>query len=1303
MSSEIHLKLNLDDCQQILEAATKLYSCCLSAGQNEVCQLFKSGTSSISQPILSSPNFQYHDVFNFPRNDPINVSWKIEQTKNTVQMKTLCTFIAVFSPASLNLSEDQLSDFIQYRWEVPLVRYQSTLGALEVDCSNLKINMCISASQLTLRNEHNQTSESCAAIFDHCFKDPRSDPDVLRTTFRSQRNTLLAFDRTNIHQMPFDPLSPSHRRDLLKAWHAPNANMHAMRRQTPYIGSEDYRDGTPRSNIDHSRGHGSSPPPTEPLTPGSQHSRDRGPDTRHDQGHQGASHPGQDQIESHHGRSQHIPTPSPSHVSEAISDLRDQTQPSATPASIFLQPPQVSGASTPLPQPSSNIRRGAGFGDNVINDQQSQSVNVHAPHHHPGQGANVQVHYQHPGPHVGAHCQVFGNQVGTEVINNQRQISNIPVTIPEAENGNIENINVINSEQNRNAVIPPGHLIPDSLMYNIGGYRLGTPVMRPSGPPGSGFSGPGLPGTGPLGLSSTSGPPPVRGATAAAQIPAPQQGRDVWGARYDQPPPGPGAQSVPPRLDNRGQDGNMNQVQSTISLPLTPFKKINNALLKLHKHTVDNFSSSAQDKGKTPKGGKGGKGPKAKAKNNDVWQMNFNPDQDPDLARIPEELLYGVVINAENEIHKVIALLQGAVPEDKWEIAKTAHADIEHLLHMVTKINEKNSEGSLSIGVLNSLTGQTRISLARVEDQIKANAFGHLWTIYANDCLTLAKNMVRSFRKSLATNQGENLIDWTFSTPSQSPIVPNTVHQPPNLEATVAQASGGQLEPGATGQPGAGLPAGAPGLAAATGPPQPQTPAHGGQQTPGLSNTPVTEEDLKRKAEAYANFEFSKYQAGFNEMTIDQALHSADVSQKQLQGQYINLEHTLFHHKMLDAANERVAVIRAIEEQQRQIQLQQQQQLLADQQKAQQQAIAQAAMQQAAFQQQSLALAPPGLPLSSQPPAGLQSATAPPPGMQSAFVTSNNTAFSPLQPGQGMQTNNVVIPGHAPVYVPASSVQSAALMTGHPVQMVAVPGAPGLVPAGAMAPAHSSPAVLAPHGAAYGLAAEAGGQAPPGPGATGLGLAAPEAAETSMPGITPARSAPPLGKSFINQRQIAFSFSDNMSPGNVTGPPASSTPRPLDRSEAAMDTSQHQGAMTSQFAQADMSQQSVSSGSLESPGSTVVQSPVSVMGGPAAPDTAGMVQTGNNIMSSGQDTFDNAERSNIFRSSYVNYSYSPTGSDGTLASPSAPSFVPNNSSCSSTLQRLTSQSQPAAIPPPLNNQLFNKSSSAQPTGGKFIS
>ena len=1298
--------MNLDDCQQILEAATKLYSCCLSAGQKEVSQLFKSGTRSISKPILSSPNFQHYDVFNFPRNDPINVSWKIEQTKNTVQLKTQCTFIAVFSPSSLKLSDNQLSDFIQYRWEVPLVRYESTLGALAVDCSNLKIDMCISASQLTFRNEHNQMSENCAAIFDHCFKDPRmEDPDVLRTTFRSQRNTLLVFDRTNIHQLPFDPLTPSHRLDLLKHCHAPNANMHAMRRQTPFIGSEGYRDGTPRSNIDPSRGHGSSSvPATDPLAPGSQHNRDQEPDTRHDQGHQGASHPGRNQTESHRGRSQHIPTPPLSHVSEDIPDLKEQPQPSATPASTGLQPPQVSGASTTQFQPSPNIRRGAGFSDNVINDQQSQNVNVPAPQHHPGHGANVQAHYQHPGPHVGAHCQGLGDQVGTEVINNHRQMFSIPATMPEAENRNIENINVINSEQNRNAANPPSHLIPDPLMYNIGGYRYGTPVMRPSGPPVPGFPGPGLPGTGPLGPSSAPGPSPVRGAAAAAQAPAPQQEQDVWGVRYDHPPPGPGTQGAPPRPENRGQDRNMNQVHSPLPLPLTPFRKINNAMLKLHRQTVDNFSSFGQDKGKTPKAGKGGKGAKPKAKNNDVWQMNSNPDQDPDLARIPDELLYGVVINAENEIRKVIDLMQGAVPEDKWEIAKTAHADIEQLLHMVSKINEKNSEGSLSIGVLNSLTGQNKVSLARVEDQIKANTFGPRWAIYANDCLTLAKNMVRSFRKSLATNQGENLMDWTLSTPSQSPLVPNTAHQPPNLEDSVAQASGGQLESGAVGQPAVGLPAGAPGLAAATGPPQPQAPAHGGQQVSGLQNTPVTEEDLRRKAEAYANFEFSRYQAGFTEMTIDQALHIVNTSQKQLQGPYLNLEHTLFHHKMLDAANERVAVIRAIEEQQRQ--QQQQQQLLADQQKAQQQAVAQAAlqqqqaaMQQAALQQQNLALAPPGLPPSNQPPAGMQLATAPPSGMQSAFMTSNNTAFSPPQPGQGMQTNSVVAPAHASVYVPASSVQSAALMTGNPVQMAAAPGATGLVPAGVMAPAHSSPAVLAPHGAAYGLVADVGGQAPPGPGATGPGLAAPEAAETPMPGITPARSAPPLGRSFINQRQIAFSFSDNMSPGNVIAPPASSTPRPLDKSEAAMDTSQHQGAMTSQFVQADMSQQSVSSGSLESPGSTVVQSPVSVVGGPAAPDTAGMVQSGSNIMSSGQDTFDNADRSKILRSSFLNYSYSPSGSDGKLNSPSAPSFVPSDSSCSSTLQRLASQSQPATIPPPLNNQLFNKSSSAQPAGG----
>ena len=1295
MSCEIHLRLNLDDCQQILEAATRLYSCCLSAGQNEVCQLFKSGSRSISQPILSSPNFKYHDVFNFPRNDPINVSWKIEQTKNTVQLKTRCTFVAVFSPDSLNLSEDQLSDFIQHQWRLPLVSYESTLGALEVDCSNLKINMCISASQLSFCNEYNQMSESCAAIFDHCFKAPRADPDVLRTTFRSQRNTLLAFDRNDIHQLPFDPLSPSHRLDLLKTCHAPDDKMHAMRRQTPYIGSENYRDGTPRSNEGHSRGDISSPPPaTDHMTSRSQHSRDREPDTGHDQGHQGASHPGQDQTVSHRGHSHHVPSPPLSHVSEAIPDLEDQPQPSAAPAPVCLQPPQVSGANNFLIQPSSNVRRGAGSGDNVASGQQSQSVNVHVPQHPPSHGANVQAQHQHPGPHVGAHCQVFGNQVGTEITNSQRQMSNIPVTRPEAGNGNVENINVNNSEQNYNTANPSGHLFTDSLMYNLGGYRYGAPgapITRPSGPgfPGPGFPGPGFPGSGPLVPSSASGPPPVRGAAAAPQAPAPQQGRDAWGARYGHPPPG--AQSAPPRPENRGQDGIMNQVQSTISLPLTPFKKINNALLKLHKHSVDNFSSSAQDKGRNPKGGKGGKGAKNKAKNNDVWQINSNADQDPDLARIPQELLYGVVVNAENEIQKVIDLLQGAVPEDKWEIAKTAHQDIEQVLHMVTKINEKNAEGTLTTGVLNSLTGQTRVSLARVEDQVKANTFGPLWAIYANDCIDLAKNMVRSFKRSLVTSQGENLMEWTFSTPSQSPVAANSGHQPPILEATVTQASGGQLETGFEGQPGGGLPAGASGLTTATGPPQPQTPAHGGQLTPGLNNTPVTEEDIKRKAEAYANFEFSKYQAGFNEMTIDRALHTADVSRKQLQAPYVNLEHTLFHHKMLDAANERINVIRAIEEQQRQIQLHQQQQL-ADQQITQQQAIAQAAalqqqqaaMQLAAQQQQNLALAPPGPSLSNQSTAGLQQATAPPPGLQSAAIPSTNTAFSPLQPGQGMQASSAVTPGQAPVFVPASSVQSAAQMTGHPVQMAAAYGPPGLVPAGVIAPAHSSPAVLVPLGAAYGLGAEAGGQAPPGPGATGSGLTAPEAAETSMPGITPARSAPPLGKSFINQRQIAFSVNDNMSPGTVTGPPASSTPRPLDRSEAAMDTSQYQGAMASQSVQADLSQQSVGFGSQESPGSTVVQSPVSVVGGPAATDTAGMVQTGNNVPS-GQDTFDNAERSNIFRSPFLNHSYSPSGSDNNFSPPSAPSFV--HSSCSST------------IPPPLNSQFFDKASSAQPTGG----
>ena len=1297
MSCEIHLRLNLDDCQQVLEAATKLYSCCLSAGQNEVCQLFKSGTSSISHPILSSPNFKYHDVFNFPRNDPINVSWKIEQTKNTVQLKTQCTFVAVFSPESLKLSENQLSDFVQHQWKVPLVRYESTLGALEVDCSNLKIDMCISASQLSFRNQRSQMSESCAAIFDHCFKDPKADPDVLRTTFRSQRNTLLAFDRTNIHQLPFDPLSPSYRLDLLKTCHAPNDRMHAMRRQTPYIGSEDYRDGTPRSNIGHSRGDNSSPPPaTDRMTSRSQHSRDREPDTGHDQGHRGASHPGQDQTESQRGHGQHVPSPPPSHVSEAIPDLEDQPRSSAAPASVRLQPPQVSGASNFLVHPSSNIQRGAGSGDNVASGQQSQSVNVHVPQPLPGHGANVQEQHQHPGPHLGAHCQVFGNQDGTEITNNQRQMSNIPVTRPEAGNGNVKSINVNNSEQNYNTANPSGHLFTDPLMYNIGGHRYGAPgapVTRPSGPgfPGPGFPGPGFPGPSPLAPSSASGPPPARGAAAAPQVPAPQQGRDAWGARYGHPPPG--AQSAPPRPENRGQDGIMNQVQSTISLPLTPFRKINNALLKLHKHSVDNFSSSAQDKGRNPKGGKGGKGAKNKAKNNDVWQINSNADQDPDLLRIPQELLYGVVVNAENEIQKVIDLLQGAVPEDKWEIAKTAHADIEQVLHMVTKINEKNAEGTLTTGVLNSLTGQTRVSLARVEDQVKANTFGPLWAIYANDCIDLAKNMVRSFKKSLATGQGENLIDWTFSTPSQSPVAASSGHQPSTLEATVTQASGGQLETGFEGQTGGGLPAGASGLAAATGPPQPQTPAHGGQLTPGLSSTPVTEEDIKRRAEAYADFEFAKYQADFNEMTIDRALRTADDSRKQLQAPYVNLEHTLFHHKMLDAANERINVIRAIEEQQRQIQLHQQQQL-ADQQRTQQQAMAQAAalqqqqqaaMQLAAQQQQNLALAPPGLSLSNQSPAGLQQATAPPPGLQSAVIPSNNTAFSPLQPGQGMQASSAVTPGQAPVFVPASSVQSAAQMTGHPVQMAAAYGPPGLVPAGVTAPAHSSPAVLVPLGAAYGLGAEAGGQAPPGPGATGSGLTAPEAAETSMPGITPARSAPPLGKSFINQRQIAFSFNDNMSPGTVTGPPASSTPRPLDRSEAAMDTSQYQGAMASQSAQADMSQQTMSPGSQESPGSTVMQSPVSVVRGPAAPDTAGMAPTGSNNVPSGQDTFDNADRSNIFRSSFLNHSYSPSGSDNNFSPPSAPSFV--HSSCSST------------IPPPQNNQFFSKSSSAQPTGG----
>ena len=173
-----------------------------------------------------------YDIFLFPRSFVLNIYWKIKLISKSASSKPSSMYIAEFNPQCINLPDQQMVNFRQIQWQLPLVSFQSPLNSPSINTENLIIKTKIYSDSFVHHSPEGHILPSSPAIFNHSFQWSRANEDCLRTTFRHQINALMRIDKSSVHCLPLSPLEPSDRLEILRTTHLPPAC--SGRSQSPY-------------------------------------------------------------------------------------------------------------------------------------------------------------------------------------------------------------------------------------------------------------------------------------------------------------------------------------------------------------------------------------------------------------------------------------------------------------------------------------------------------------------------------------------------------------------------------------------------------------------------------------------------------------------------------------------------------------------------------------------------------------------------------------------------------------------------------------------------------------------------------------------------------------------------------------------------------------------------------------------------------------------------------------------------------------------------------------------------------------
>ena len=975
------------------QTAALLYKYCQTS-YSSVNQIFKRTSKPLSEIILVS-EFANHDLFLFPRNFVLNTQWPIKLISKPASTSSEKMYIAEFNPLSINLPDLQLTDFRQYKWQIPLVSFQMPLNSPSIDTDKLTITMKVYSDSFIHQSPEGHISPSYPAIWDHLFQWSRANEDCLRTTFRPQINALMMLDKNQVHCLPLSPLEPSERLEILRNTHVPPSRY--GRSQSPY--SSKYYEDQMRPGRSQFRPR-TDPPAAPDYSTYNQFSKKRKSSV------QFTAQPGAPSDRPGPGSASGPAPPGPPR-SRTGTPLADRQNTPGT-----SDPPPLSGTpgqSVPDTQSTSETSARA---QSVLSQTGSGPPGPPPP---PAQATSASGPGGPPPSSTGPSSDTSPPQMTarSKTVVGGSSINEIEPSSICAEQSNeilkIENFCDINT------VSPSlSQYYPDSNNYifqnNMAGWNQPQNNMYNQTAQGYGSSGPQGPFA-PARQVWQNLPPgqhqgPHLGHAQWPHLPGPQSGPPGWSLTQSGPPnfqQSAAQQQPPPPL----QGGLGNQVLTEQMLE-SNYSNINQMMSTLHlqdngglrgplSQSQDNDSQGSENKSKTRRGqrGQGGKG---KATNNGgnrkggqepheqpghrgqvLLGPGINGGQGPPGANgpppalagqggpplapqpppakydMPPELLSGLVECNDFSRTNIIKILQGRVPPHLVKIAQEANIDVANIRQMLAYCSEKIAQGTLTLEELNQVCANHEGCLARIRDSIGRHVLGERWAGYALDAGTMAQNMVASYREALTCPRNASGLNWSLSqksipvsethnnsnSSSQHGLTPTHVSHTGSEDDFQTPQALAAANPGGLTKPVVfGPPAQPPGL----------TP-----QSSSLPDTSMTETQLVELARQAAQTEFENKEIGksIDHMNREDCIHAISHAESQLCNGFQSLEHQEFYQLFRQKAKRRLEVVvelnaAAEKLKQQQLALQQQQQQARDQQLAQEKL----AREQAQLQQQ---------------------------------------------------------------------------------------------------------------------------------------------------------------------------------------------------------------------------------------------------------------------------------------------------------------------------------------------------------------